>query len=458
MRIGVAVIALAGAFLAAYVPDIGHGFIKDDFAWIVASRAASWHEVAALFTTNVGFYRPLVATTFAADHAFWQLNPFGYGISNLALAVADAVGLFLLARHLRLKTAGAVAAAAVWAFNFHGISMGVLWLSGRTSLLLVLFALATAHAALRQRWLLAGGCVLCAMLCKEEAMLLPLMWSVFAFVDADPERTRQRPPWARAWGRLHAALPFVPPAVTKTMPLWAAGAIYAILRLRSGAFSPSEAPSYYQFTFDAGQLLQNAGEYIDRGATVATATAILWLLVSRGTGAPWVSTERRAMRLGAIWFVAGYGLTMFLPLRSSLYAVLPSVGTALIAGAIASHASAARPVAFRRVCAGLIAATVLLVPVYRARNVRWVGAADLSTDLRRRMETIAARHPAGGTIVLRDDPTRRITFSATFDTQFPKAATLFMGELWSGELEGDLAGSRSSERGAVVTIERGELP
>jgi hypothetical protein len=450
MRIGVAAIVLAAAFLAVYLPDVGHGFVKDDFAWIVASRAGTWRDVAALFTTNVGFYRPLVSTTFAVDHAFWQLNPFGYGISNLALALADAALLFLLARRLALPPAGALAAAAIWAFNFHGVNMAVLWLSGRTSLLLVLFALAAAHAFLRGRTLAAGVLTLCAMLCKEEAVLLPLLWSVYATLDGQAVADTRRD--GRPGARSSAFT-----ALARTAPMWMALGVYAILRLRSGAFSPTDAPDYYQFTLAPGQLLVNVAEYADRGATVAAAAAILWLLLSRRTSAPWTTSERRSVILGALWFAAGYALTVFLPLRSSLYAVLPSIGSALIAGAIASRASRAHPVAFQRSCAILVALTVLLVPVYRGRNVRWTAAADLSTGVRNRLEAIAGRHPDGGTVILRDDAGRRITFNSTFDTQFPKAATLFMGPRWTGAIEGVEVPAGAEVEGTVVRIERKEF-
>lgn len=49
--------------------------------------------------------------------------------------------LFLLAERLGLPVPAALLTAAVWSFNFHGINVAVLWISGRTSLLVVLFAI-----------------------------------------------------------------------------------------------------------------------------------------------------------------------------------------------------------------------------------------------------------------------------------------------------------------------------
>ncbi|MGH2670068.1 MAG: hypothetical protein ACRDH5_13310, partial [bacterium] len=65
-----AAFVLLSAFLLAYADDAGHGFIKDDFAWIRGSRAG-WN--AFLHDTG-GFYRPLVSLTFAANQALFGLN------------------------------------------------------------------------------------------------------------------------------------------------------------------------------------------------------------------------------------------------------------------------------------------------------------------------------------------------------------------------------------------------
>jgi hypothetical protein len=70
------------------------------------------------------------------------------------------------------------------------------------------------------------------------------------------------------------------------------------------------------------------------------------------------------------------------------------------------------------------------------------------------METIATRYPDGGTVLLEDDVSRRINFSATFDTQFPKAATLFMGPKWTGEIAGQ---ENQPPQGHVVRIQLSEM-
>src|SRR5687767_13492322 len=99
---------LATLFLVIYLPDVGHGFIADDFGWIAESRLGSVSDAIGLFTANVGFYRPVVSLSFALDHAIWGTNAFGYGLTNLALCLANAAMLFALARRLGLPVAAAL--------------------------------------------------------------------------------------------------------------------------------------------------------------------------------------------------------------------------------------------------------------------------------------------------------------------------------------------------------------
>src|SRR5204862_4123 len=83
------------------------------------------------FAKNVGFYRPLVAVTFSADHAVWGLRAVGYALTNLTVCLADTLLLYALARRLGIAAAGALVAAALWALNPHAINMALLWTGGR---------------------------------------------------------------------------------------------------------------------------------------------------------------------------------------------------------------------------------------------------------------------------------------------------------------------------------------
>jgi len=236
-RVAVSVFVLVVVFLWIYLPDAGHGFLRDDYGWILGSRLDTIADLPRLFRTNVGFYRPLVSASFALDYAIWHLDPQGYAYTNLLLAAADAALLFALLRRLRLSTAAGVMATAAWAFNFHAVNMALLWTSGRTALWLCLFGLASVHAAFARRHVLAGAFVLAAMLCKEEAVLLPL---VIVGIHLSERRDH-----ARLRGTL-----------TVLAPLVAAVAVYGLLRTNSGAMGPATAPDYYQFTFNPLRVLR----------------------------------------------------------------------------------------------------------------------------------------------------------------------------------------------------------
>ena len=425
-------------FLGVYLTAVGRGFLKDDFGWIAGARVESWHDVLGLFTTNVGFYRPLVSLTFAADHALWGLNPVGYGMTNLALALAGAAALYALVRRLALPRHAALLAASVWALNFHAVNMALLWLSGRTALLLVLFALATAHAMLRGRHLLAGVCCLCALLSKEEAVALPLLWTVYTDLTTRGPGTGS-----------------LPIRLGRTWPLWAALGLYAVLREQSGAFSAANAPSYYQFSFAPALVARNAAEYADRAGTTA-AIAILVLLAATGwRRLRFEPAERRAALLAALWIPASYALTLFLPVRSSLYALLPSIGAALLAAVAASSAARARPEHVRRATAALLVLVLLLAPVYLARNRRWTEAADLSSAVMTIVQKAVTARPGGGHVALLEDPDARFTADVVFSGQFPVAVTLFSDGTWTGSV---VAPGETFPPGSLVIALRGEQP
>jgi hypothetical protein len=92
------------------------------------------------------------------------------------------------------------------------------------------------------------------------------------------------------------------------------------------------------------------------------------------------------------------------------------------------------PARFRMVAIALPVLVVLLIPVYRIRNMRGVGIADISNYI---METVAAsvRHATtGGRIVIVDSKDERFDLDSTFSGMFPEAVTLVAGPHWNGEI------------------------
>src|SRR5262245_11296569 len=230
-RLGAAALALPFVvFIAVYGAAVGHGFVADDFGWILDSRVQTLHDLGALFFKSSGFYRPMVGLTFAADYALFGTSPLGYGLTNVCFAGICGVLLFLVARELGLAEGASLVAVALWLLNPHGINTAVIWMSGRTSLLLTMGSLAAVLLVLRGRPFLALLPAAFALFSKEEAFLLPavlfLWWMTFRR-DNLPSRT-QIALWVGCAGLLLG--------------------VYLALRFQTGAMTPWTAPPYYRFT------------------------------------------------------------------------------------------------------------------------------------------------------------------------------------------------------------------
>jgi hypothetical protein len=144
--------------------------------------------------------------------------------------------------------------------------------------------------------------------------------------------------------------------------------------------------------------------------------------------------ERRALLFGALWIPAMFALTVLLPIRSSLYALIPSVGSAIIAAAVVSRALRLRPVRALRTSAALIAIAALLLPIYRSRNGRWVEPAELSAHVMDSVRATTTSFPAGGTVVLIDAPQSEVSLDDAFGALFPEALMLYAGPMWKGQV------------------------
>ncbi len=397
-------LVLVAAALAVYLPDVGHGFVKDDFLWIAGSRLSA----DVLLGAPTGFFRPAVSASFAINRAVCGVDSLCYGLTNLALLFASALGVAHLARAVGLSAGAAIAASAIWIFNWHGINMATLWISGRTALLLTVFATWGVASLLRGRWIVGLPLVLLAMLSKEEAVVLPAIVA-----------------WGLGRGRLGAV-----PTRERAVAILGSVvmlAVYLALRLESGAFTPDTAPSYYQLDFTAGRLLSNLLQYADRAGTMAAAALLLFWIVARPGRIAFTASDRRAVAFGVAWCVLGFALTIFLPVRSSLYVCFPSVGVALVAAVVLDRWWIVTPAGgqSRAVIAGLLLPFALW-PVYHARNRGSVGEAELSRAALAALQRVAAERGEGAIVTLRDDPGARPSLDDAFGTIAQGAADLMI--------------------------------
>lgn len=427
-------------FLIAYAADVGRGFISDDFAWILHGRLGGGDDLRRIFTSSVGFFRPLVSLSFGLNYAALGLTPRGFGFTNLLLAVACAAGIVALARQLGLRVGAALVAAALWLFNFHGIGMALLWLSGRTSLLLTLFSVLAAIAFLRGRWSLAAAAAGAAMLSKEEAALLPVMFTVWWLAQ-----------------RRHMTRP-VRSALTQVLPLWAILAAYLVLRFSSGAFWPTNAPSFYAPTLDPARLWQSLIEYGDRTFTFSLLAILAASLAVRSLP-QWKGGFARILPFAISWLICGFAVTFFLPVRSSLYAVFPSVAVVIAAAAvIESTLAALQPSARLRLAWLGVLTLTLLVPVYWMRNERWTSLAELSSAVVAQLNDVRADLPVGTTIIIRDDMTTRTNLSTAWGGLTQELAALaFGGDITLQVLQDDDSAAAAASGGIVTRLQNGKL-
>ena len=378
-RLSLLAVAWLVFILAVYCPDVGRGFVKDDFTWIRTAKTAITYPSTLILQREIGFYRPVVTLTFVADYLLHGWRPRGYGWTNLALYGLCAAALIGLARAMRLSWWAAVLSAFLWAINPHGINMAVLWLSGRTALCLTLFALLAAIAFLRRWYGTAAVLIALALASKEEAVVLPAILLVWAWLSME-----SRPPW-----RAFAAT---------CLPLGA----YLTIRSFTSALTPATAPSFYQFTTDAFLVVRNIAEYFDRTTTLLIAVVGIAMLVYRKR--PASDTDRRILAMMGTWWIGMFAITVWLPVRSSLYAVCPSIATAVIAAMILERMREGATNGAHRLEPLLAMALLAAVPVYQMRNDRLVEAARVSERALRTIRADQPSLPQTGSVVFQDDP------------------------------------------------------
>jgi hypothetical protein len=383
---------------AVYLPDVGRGFVKDDFGWIRDARTVL-SDPLRVWLRQPGFFRPLVTSSFALDYMLFGVNARPYGFTNLALYLACIAAIWRLLREAGPTRTAASVGAFAWALNPHGINMAIVWLSGRTSLLLTLCAALSARAFLRRHRLTGSLMLFGALISKEEATVLPFILLVWLGALRNEDRR------ALLLDALAVGVPLI---------------VYGLLRAQTPALMPHTAPWFYRPTTDLRILAANAFEYLDRGATFVVLVGLAaWAAYAPGR----VAITKPILVAGAAWFVGGYALTLWVPVRSSLYSVFPSVGSALICAAAVD--------AFRSVpsarqtgdtwLAAVLASVLALIPVYQSRNDRWVEPARLSALVLRELSA----HPPeeAGIVVFEDEDVRFASFTDAFGPFAAEAAS-----------------------------------
>jgi hypothetical protein len=319
--------------------------------------------------------------------------------------------------------------------------MAILWVAGRTALLLACGAVACAVAVVRGRWIAAALWLAVALFSKEEALTLPFVLAGWiALIGGIPRASAEAEREARSAEAHECSVTCArgwSPAQLKKMltdcAKWLSLAIpitglYLIARSETSAMTPATAPPYYRPTFAASVLLENALGYADRAATLSVAGVAISILLFGGVRQLRLQrAELKVLLCGLIWLVGGFGMTIALPVRSSLYAVVPSIGACLAAAALVSALwRMAEDRGRRRALVAAVVLPLVLIPVYRSRMVS-VAVADLSSRLVRDLQAATAPLADGATVVIVDDRRARVNVAAAFGALLPDALWLETG-------------------------------
>ena len=380
-----ATLATLVLFLTVYLPLAGQGFVRDDYAWILQSRVTSPDDLVGLLSRDIGFYRPMVGLTFAVNEWFFGVSPWGYGLTNLLLALGCAVSIVALGRAMGLPRGGALVAGALWLLHAEFLPIGVLWISGRTALVMILAATASAAALLGGRFWPALAWLAVALFSKEEAVVLPFV--LLGWLIIRPSAIRPLA-WAMGAGTLVV--------------------IYLIARTFAGATNPANAPAFYRLTFEPAIVMDNLVWYAIHGAWTAAIVAVLGALVLHGkperTDGPRAPGLNSILMCSALWIAGSFALTIWIPVRSHLYLALPAVGVCLAAAAFCtqrwSHAS---PVRQRAALVVAIVFVAAMVPVHLRGAHEWAMRTEFAATVLRDLDVLTSGLPAGSHVVLNDD-------------------------------------------------------
>ena len=427
-------------FLTVYLANAGHGFLLDDYDWVLHSRVRRLADIGPALGAWSGFFRPVVAATFTVNEWMTGARPFGFAIGNIALALACAWAVSSLVRGFNLSWGASALAAFLWLMNLYFTRMAVMWISGRTALVVTICAAVSAGWVMRGRLLPGAIFLVLALFAKEEAVLLPVAVSIWIVLARRITGTAPVP-LGRWIGVSIAAL-----------------ALYLAVRNLTPALTPMNAPDYYRFTFDAGVVLRNIGEYADRSSTLAVGISLLAIILL-GWSRPFAASRTRfAVSCGVAWTVVSLGLAYFLPVRSDLYAAVAGVGASLAAAAVIdplwAHAPAVRR---RRALIAAVLLPVLMFPVYWQRTQRLARQARFASTTLVDLESLT-RDLSDGARVRIDDAvpeigTRVPTMAGGFGAQLSAAYELRTGRRLDLVLTSDIPDeARDADAARAVRI------
>jgi hypothetical protein len=350
--------------LVAFWPVLWNGFINfDDEITFLSNpyyRGLGWTQLHWMWRTrHLNMYRPLTWVTYGMDYELWGLTPFGYHLTSLLLHAANASLVYIVARRLLLigsgeRTAGAPALAgsaaiAALVFAIHPLRVEpVAWASDRATVLSALFFLlciwaylkfadASSNAPASKHWLVGSvSFYALSLLSKPTALGLPIVLIVLDVYplgrmplwDVSPQTRRL---WWEKVPFFLCALAAVPVAIyVKT------GGSAAVSR--SDLLVALWAPDFYfwKMLVPVDLSLYELPPHLDLSPSK--------LLAVPATTIALVAVRRRWPAGLAVWIcylallAPTLGIVRYGPqIAADRYTYLPSLGWAILAGAVALY-------------------------------------------------------------------------------------------------------------------------
>ena len=210
-------------------PVLGHDFLVswDDDVYVLYNDLLPAFDLAGIFTADTGAnYHPLTLLSLAIDYQIWELEPFGYHLTNLLLHSLNVVLVFFLVRTLlstmsdslrgdsvdpsrrrgslpgdRATTVAIGGLTAAW-FAIHPMHVeSVAWVSERKDVLYAAFLFGGLLTYLRYRekqkltWYLATVLLFVAsLLSKPNAVVFPALLLLIDYLRGDFS-------WKKSMGR-----------------------------------------------------------------------------------------------------------------------------------------------------------------------------------------------------------------------------------------------------------------
>jgi tetratricopeptide (TPR) repeat protein len=363
------------ASLAVHGRAIGFGFsyLDDDVLILdqqetLAPPAGALRAFAPPYFPPSGrdhaYYRPLVTASYAVDAAWSGTSPRGYHLTNVLLGALAAGLLFLLLRRLGHGDGIALFGGLVYAVH-PALTEAVAWIPGRNDTLLVVFSLAAWLLLFRAREknssaskLAHLGAWLAALLCKETALVLPLVWAAhLLLVDRRPPR-KVAAPWLLGGWAIVLALYLAARAVVLPDRLGAAGvsaAAWANISVVASSLGKIVLPARLSV------LATPEDSALWPGAVAACALIAAWF----------VPGVRRAHLLFAVvsfvaFIVPGLPASRMLALENRL--ALPAIAIVILAAEVANHLS--WPPRASLAAGGVLVAALAAITVWYAGDFR----------------------------------------------------------------------------------------